>query len=137
MRSLKDLAASQLGTVGSGNHYVDIFKDEEGYVWIGVHFGSRGLGHKSTTHFLSAAGGKDGMMVDPCVVEMQSEIGQAYLDAMRLAGRYAYAGREWVCDEVSHGRELFVLSPGARRGATDALRDVEHAADTLVVHGGE
>jgi tRNA-splicing ligase RtcB len=28
----------QLGTIGSGNHYVDIFEDEAGYVWIGVHF---------------------------------------------------------------------------------------------------
>jgi tRNA-splicing ligase RtcB len=38
-------ARSQLGTVGSGNHYVDVFVDREGWVWVGVHFGSRGLGH--------------------------------------------------------------------------------------------
>ena len=37
---LRDLAQSQLGTVGSGNHYVDVFVDEAGAVWIGVHFGS-------------------------------------------------------------------------------------------------
>ena len=30
---------AQLGTVGSGNHYVDLMRDEEGLVWIGVHFG--------------------------------------------------------------------------------------------------
>jgi len=54
---LKDLARSQLGTVGSGNHYVDVFEDEEGRVWIGVHFGSRGLGHKLATHFVKARGG--------------------------------------------------------------------------------
>ncbi len=98
---LRDMAAAQLGTVGSGNHYVDVFKDEQDFIWIGVHFGSRGLGHKSTTHFLKAAGGKDGMLVDPCVVDLKSDLGQQYLKAMRLGGRYAYAGREWVCDEVS------------------------------------
>src|SRR5580698_3594807 len=38
---LKRKAASQLGTVGSGNHYVDLFTDEQDRVWIGVHFGSR------------------------------------------------------------------------------------------------
>ena len=38
-----------------------------GYVWIGVHFGSRGLGHKSATYFLKLAGGKDGMDVAPTV----------------------------------------------------------------------
>src|SRR6059058_2772026 len=39
-RKLADLAAGQLGTVGSGNHYVDLFADEAGAIWIGVHFGS-------------------------------------------------------------------------------------------------
>ncbi len=42
---LKDKARNQLGTVGSGNHYVDVFADEEGRIWVGVHFGSRGFGH--------------------------------------------------------------------------------------------
>jgi len=51
--------------VGSGNHYVDLFEDEEGYVWIGAHFGSRGLGHKSATHYIKQAGGKDGIDVAP------------------------------------------------------------------------
>lgn len=98
---LKDMAAAQLGTVGSGNHYVDIFRDQEGFVWIGVHFGSRGLGHKATTHFLKKLGAKDGMNVDPCLVDMGSDIGQSYFEAMTLGGKYAYAGREWVCEKVA------------------------------------
>ncbi len=95
-RDWKRMAQNQLGTVGSGNHYVDLFADESERVWVGVHFGSRGLGHKTATHFLKCAGGKDGMDVPPCVVEDGSEIGQAYLAGMNLAGRYAYAGREYV-----------------------------------------
>jgi tRNA-splicing ligase RtcB len=43
--ALKEKARSQLGTVGSGNHYVDVFADEDGRIWVGVHFGSRGFGH--------------------------------------------------------------------------------------------
>lgn len=101
LKGLKDMAAAQLGTVGSGNHYVDVFRDEDGFIWIGVHFGSRGLGHKATTHFLKALGAKDGMDADPCIVDMNSDVGQAYFEAMTLGGQYAYAGREWVCDEVS------------------------------------
>lgn len=93
-------AAAQLGTVGSGNHYVDLMRDEEGFVWIGVHFGSRGLGHSSATKYLKAAGGKDGMNVPPAVIDENSEIGIRYIAAMELAGRYAYAGREWVCERV-------------------------------------
>src|SRR5438034_5029130 len=59
MGGLKKVAADQLGTVGGGNHYVDLFADEQDRIWVGVHFGSRGLGHKTATHFLKAAGGKD------------------------------------------------------------------------------
>src|SRR5256884_8198482 len=100
MRGLKPVAADQLGTVGGGNHYVDLFADEEDRIWVGVHFGSRGLGHKTATHFLKAAGAKDGMDVPPTVVGEKSEIGSNYLTGMRLAGRYAYAGREAAARHV-------------------------------------
>ena len=76
LQNLKSTAAEQLGTVGGGNHYVDIFADEQDRIWVGVHFGSRGLGHKTATHFLKAAGGKDGMDVPPTVVQEDSEIGR-------------------------------------------------------------
>jgi tRNA-splicing ligase RtcB len=98
---LKDLAHDQLGTVGSGNHYVDIFIDEQNRVWIGVHFGSRGFGHRTATFFLNAAGAKDGMDVDPCVIPWKSDLGSDYILAMQLAGQYAYAGRDWVCNRVA------------------------------------
>lgn len=100
MADYKQKARAQLGTVGSGNHYVDLFDDEEGYVWIGVHFGSRGLGHTTATRFLKLAGGKDGINVDPTVLDVDSELGTRYIAGMNLAGRYAYAGREWVVETV-------------------------------------
>ena len=98
---LKQMARQQLGTVGSGNHYVDIFVDEQDRVWVGVHFGSRGLGHKTATFFLTAAGARDGMDVEPCVIPAASTLGADYLECMSLAGQYAYAGRDWVCDHVA------------------------------------
>lgn len=101
LKPLKGLAQSQLGTIGSGNHYVDLFLDEQERVWIGVHFGSRGLGHKTATWFLKAGGAKDGMDVDPLLLNVHSDLGEQYLTCMHLAGRYAYAGRDWVCDQVT------------------------------------
>src|SRR6185436_9818593 len=98
---LKEMARKQLGTVGSGNHYVDLFTDTRDRVWIGVHFGSRGLGHKTATWFLEKAGAKEGMDVEPCVLPAASDLGAQYLEAMELAGRYAYAGRDWVCSRVA------------------------------------
>jgi tRNA-splicing ligase RtcB len=97
---LKEMAHQQLGTIGSGNHFVDLFTDEEDRVWVGVHFGSRGLGHKIATFFLKAGGASDGIDVDPLVLPVNSLLGSEYLLAMALAGEYAYAGRNWVCDRV-------------------------------------
>src|SRR5579862_4181825 len=101
VKPLKQMARNQLGTIGSGNHYVDIFADERDRVWVGVHFGSRGLGHKTATYFLKEGGAKDGMDVDPLVLSTDTSLGAEYLECMRLAGRYAYAGRDWVCDRVA------------------------------------
>jgi tRNA-splicing ligase RtcB (3'-phosphate/5'-hydroxy nucleic acid ligase) len=100
MQAYRQKAVTQLGTVGSGNHYVDLMRDEDDFVWIGVHFGSRGFGHTSATRYLKAAGGKDGMNVPPAVIDEDSEIGSRYIAAMQLAGRYAHAGREWVVERV-------------------------------------
>jgi tRNA-splicing ligase RtcB len=101
------MAASQLGTVGAGNHYVDLFVDESGYVWVGVHFGSRGFGHKSATGFLNLAAGRkwnerhgDKMDAPPTLLSLTTALGQDYLQVMEIAGRYAYAGRDWVCAKV-------------------------------------
>lgn len=101
---LKKLARQQLGTVGSGNHYVDIFADEENYIWIGVHFGSRGLGHKTASGFLNLAMGKDWeapVHEEYVILDLSGELGTRYFEAMELAGNYAYAGREWVCYHIA------------------------------------
>lgn len=96
----KNLAMSQFGSVGSGNHYVDIFVDELNRVWVGVHFGSRGLGHRIATHFIKSGGGKPND-ISPVTFDVNTNIGQDYLTSMTLAGQYAYAGRNWVCDEIA------------------------------------
>lgn len=101
VRPLKALARDQLGTIGGGNHYVDILIDELDHVWIGVHFGSRGLGFKTASWFLKKGGAKDGMDVDPLLISAESALGTDYLACMHLAGRYAYAGRDWVCAETA------------------------------------
>jgi tRNA-splicing ligase RtcB len=139
-KPLRHKANAQLGTIGSGNHYVDIFVDEQDRAWVGVHFGSRGLGHGIATWFLKAAGASDGMMVDPVFLDVSSDLGAQYIAAMQLGGVYAYAGRDWVCTRIArllganieeevhnhhnfawleehNGRELWVC----RKGATPAF----------------
>ncbi|MEP6260254.1 MAG: RtcB family protein [Gillisia sp.] len=107
-RRLLDLATEQLGTVGAGNHFVDLFEDEQGYLWIGVHFGSRGFGHKTTTGFIAISQKKGffdpakegGMDSKPILFDLNSAVGKDYIAAMNLAGEYAYAGRDVVVNKV-------------------------------------
>jgi tRNA-splicing ligase RtcB len=107
-RLLLKSAMAQLGTVGSGNHYVDLFSDKEGFLWIGVHFGSRGFGHKTATGFMALSQGlkftdraKEGSMDSkPILFESASMLGQDYISAMNLAGAYAHAGRDVVVQKV-------------------------------------
>lgn len=123
----QSLAATQLGTVGSGNHYVDLLTDDSGYIWVGVHFGSRGVGHKTATYFLNAAGAVDNMDAAPTLIPVDSPLGQDYLTYMELAGDYAYAGREVVVKKV-----LSILGVGAVLHVHN-----HHNFAWLEEHGGE
>ncbi|TXK76732.1 RtcB family protein [Paenibacillus sp. N3.4] len=106
---LKALAREQLGTVGSGNHFVDIFEEmRTGRIWVANHFGSRGFGHKTASGFMNVTAGRDflgnapGEKMDqpPILLDIASELGDMYYRAMKLAGRYAYAGRDYVIEQV-------------------------------------
>lgn len=148
-RSLIDKAKNQLGTVGSGNHYVDLLIDQAtGLVWVAVHFGSRGFGHTTANGFMAVAQGKkfedakgEGEMdAPPLLLDINTPAGQDYIEAMHIAGKYAYAGRETVVTKVleilgtkptfsvhnhhnfawkekHYGEELWVV----RKGATPAF----------------
>jgi len=102
-QALRDKARAQLGTVGSGNHYVDVFADEDERLWVGVHFGSRGFGHTVASAYLALSQGEPwGKRVPEreVLLDLDRPLGQDYWALMALAGQYAYAGREWVARKV-------------------------------------
>ncbi len=100
---LRAKARAQLGTVGSGNHYVDVFADEAEHVWVGVHFGSRGFGFGVAHGFLALSQNRawdERVPEVETLLDVATPVGDAYWQLMNLAGRYAYAGREWVARKV-------------------------------------
>jgi tRNA-splicing ligase RtcB len=131
---LRDKARSQLGTVGSGNHYVDVFADETGAIWVGVHFGSRGLGYTIASGFLALSqGAKWGARAPEreVLLPLDQPLGHDYWALMTLAGEYAYAGREWVARKavsILGGRELELV----HNHHNFAWRE-EHDARSLIV----
>jgi tRNA-splicing ligase RtcB len=116
-RKLLQKARAQLGTIGGGNHYVDLFADEDDWVWLGVHFGSRGFGYQTAEGFHALHAGKrfmdrvpeGGMDAPPTLLKLGTELATDYIEAQELALGYAYAGRNWVCAKVC--RLLGVTSP--------------------------
>ena len=136
--SLKSKARAQLGTVGSGNHYVDVFGDETGAIWVGVHFGSRGLGHTVASGFLALGQGREWKARVPeaeVLLDLKTPMGDAYWSLMNLAGRYAYAGREWVARKVVAmlgGRELELI----HNHHNFAWRETHDGEELVVVRKG-
>ncbi|HJU75845.1 MAG TPA: RtcB family protein [Gemmatimonadaceae bacterium] len=136
--ALREKARAQLGTVGSGNHYIDVFADENDALWVGVHFGSRGFGHTVASGFLALSQGKRWGERAPeheVLLDLAAPIGEDYWALMNLAGRYAYAGREWVARKVVDllgGRELELV----HNHHNFAWKEVHNEAEYVVVRKG-
>jgi len=137
-QALRTKARQQLGTVGGGNHYVDIFADEDGALWVGVHFGSRGLGHTIASAFLAIGQGKAWDERAPeteVLLDVARPTGHDYWHLMNLAGKYAYAGREWVVRkvvEIIGGTELELV----HNHHNFAWRETHGGEDVIVIRKG-
>jgi tRNA-splicing ligase RtcB (3'-phosphate/5'-hydroxy nucleic acid ligase) len=136
--ALKRKAREQLGTVGSGNHYVDVFADETGTLWVGVHFGSRGFGYSVASGFLAMGQGKPWGERAPqqeVLLDLRDPLGHDYWHLMNLAGRYAYAGREWVARKVVGllgGREMELV----HNHHNFAWKETHDGSEVVVVRKG-
>jgi tRNA-splicing ligase RtcB len=140
----------EMGTLGSGNHYLEVqevaevFHEEtatafglrKGEIVVMIHCGSRGLGHQIGTEFLKrmaiAAPGYGIALPDRelACAPIQSEVGQEYLGAMRAAINCALANRQILTHLV---REVFrQVLPQAR---LDLLYDVSHNTCKVEAHG--
>lgn len=111
----------QFGTLGSGNHFLEVCLDERDIVWVVLHSGSRGMGNKlAQGHIKTAKKLAEQWFIpleDPdlaYLVQGTPEFG-AYIRDMNWAQDYALANRERMMDEAL--RSLFELMPGveARR----------------------
>ncbi len=139
----------EVGTLGSGNHYLELqeiveifdektadrFRLRRGEVVVSIHCGSRGLGHQIGTEFLremviAAPGyGIDLPDRELACAPIKSPLGQAYLGAMRAAINCALANRQVITHLV---REVFAdVFPGTR---LTLIYDVSHNTCKLEPH---
>ena len=150
----RERGAEQLGTLGSGNHFVEVQRVEElpdraaaealglsqGQVTALIHSGSRGLGHQVCTDFVKrfdAAAGRYGISLPDrqlSCAPVSSEDGRAYLAAMAAAANFAWANRQLIAHRVRRAIAR-VLGEEAAAG-TRQVYDVAHNVAKLEHHGG-
>lgn len=138
----KKRALDQLGTLGSGNHFLEIQKVETifdakaaqvfglelDHVTVMIHCGSRGLGHQTCTDYVRLMMGKlEGWGIklpdrELACAPLQSQAGQEYFNAMAAAANFGWANRHVI---AHHVREAFKTVVGANVWL-NAVYDVSH-----------
>ena len=137
----KDRQREEMGTLGSGNHYLEVQRVErvfdarlasafglaEGDAVVSIHCGSRGLGHQIATEYvkeMTTAARKEGIVVperELACAPIRSDVGRRYLGAMRAAMNCALANRQIITELVR--RAFAAVLP---RAAPVLLYDVSH-----------
>jgi tRNA-splicing ligase RtcB len=84
----------QLGTLGGGNHFIEIGVDQDDVVWIIIHSGSRGVGHGCATHYMKKASPTGKASEGHYGFHVDSEEGQNYILDMNFCLEYALLNRK-------------------------------------------
>jgi tRNA-splicing ligase RtcB len=149
----RERGSRQLGTMGSGNHFVEVqcvdrVRDEraakayglsEGQVTVLIHSGSRGLGHQVCTDYvkrMDAVRARYGIELPDrqlSCAPMSSPEGREYLAAMAAAANFAWANRHAIAHAIRGAIER-VVGPDAARD-TRQVYDVAHNVAKLEEHG--
>lgn len=149
----KDRGRSQLGSIGSGNHFVEVQKVAEIFdeaaakalglrldqVTVLIHTGSRGLGHQVCTDYvqkMDAAMARYHILLPDrqlACAPIRSPEGRAYLGAMAAAANFAFANRQMITRMI---RQVFDRTFGPS-GALRLVYDVAHNMAKLEEHGGK
>lgn len=125
----KKRGANQLGSIGSGNHFVEIGEVQElylpdiasawgvvqGQIYVLIHSGSRGFGHQVCQDYLNsfikqgyAKGLPDKQLV---AAPIHSEAGQSYFKAMAAAANFAFNNRQHILHGVRQGFQHILKIP--------------------------
>jgi len=109
--------ASQLASLGSGNHFIEIQKGDDGHIWIMVHSGSRNLGFKVANHYnkLAIELNEKWHSSVPTSWELaylptDSEEGLAYIREMNYCVDFALANRKLMMDRIKLQFEYYADS---------------------------
>lgn len=90
----------QLGSLGSGNHFIEIGEGDDGHVWIVIHSGSRGIGHAVATYYMKVASGSDKASEGFFGLDMTNIDGKDYVKDMNFCLEFALQNRREMMSRV-------------------------------------
>lgn len=101
----------QLGTLGSGNHFLEVGFSDENTVWITVHSGSRHLGHRVATYWMDQARSEGVGEGEHKGLNVNSDLGQLYYNDMNFCLWYALYNRRAMLNII--GQVIRKYAPAA------------------------
>lgn len=125
----------QLGSLGGGNHFIEVGEGGDGAIWFVIHSGSRGIGHATATHYMRLASGDGKAREGHFGFEAVSRNGEDYLTDLAFCLEFALANR---CDMMRRIESVLIGAGLAGGGLWDQLinRNHNHAElrDGLWIH---
>jgi tRNA-splicing ligase RtcB len=108
-------AKKQLCSLGSGNHFIEIQRDEQGYLWIMIHSGSRNLGKKVADFYHNVAKQlcnkwySNISTLELAFLPMDTQEGKEYFEAMNFCMKFSYSNRIHMLSKIADiiGKDYF------------------------------
>lgn len=100
--------ARSLGTLGGGNHFIEMDRDEEGSLYVVIHSGSRHLGAEVTAYYLKDGQQylkKQGIQVPYEMVYLEGDLMEDYIHDVGVVQEFAALNREAILDELVKGMQ--------------------------------
>jgi tRNA-splicing ligase RtcB (3'-phosphate/5'-hydroxy nucleic acid ligase) len=137
-----DAFFEQMGTLGGGNHFIELQHDEDGNIWAMVHSGSRNIGKKVCDHFNDIADKLNKKWYSQSTIPFlpaDSEEGKAYIGWMNMCLQFAFYNRKAMLEEIE--RNLLHYFPNMNIITKDVcgeeILNIHHNYATLENHFGK
>jgi tRNA-splicing ligase RtcB len=131
-------ARRSVGTLGGGNHFIEMQKGDDGHIWIMLHSGSRNLGKQVCDHYNHFAVQLNERYFSSvptkwelAFLPLDDPLGQMYLEEMKYCVEFSAANRKLMMDRIFE--EIYLLNPEVERGP---LLDVAHNYAVMENHFG-
>lgn len=100
LKEFKNHGPKQVGTLGSGNHFIELGITENNEVFLVIHSGSRNLGHKVATYYMKGASGQTSGYEKTAALDINSDLGKEYLNALEFCLDFALLNRIEMAKKV-------------------------------------